>query len=48
MKKIIFLLQFLMLISLFSMGQNIKHISIDFSMDDFNIQRDDAGNTYVL
>ena len=48
MKKIIFLLQFLMLISLFSMGQNIKHISIDFSIDDFNIQRDDAGNTYVL
>lgn len=48
MKKIIFLLQFLMLISLFSMGQNIKHISLDFSIDDFNIQRDDAGNTYVL
>ena len=33
MKKIIFLLPFLMLASLFSMGQNIKHVSLNFSMD---------------
>ena len=48
MKKIIFLLPFLMLASLFSMGQNIKHVSLNFSMDYFKTQRDDAGNTYVL
>lgn len=48
MKKIIFLLPFLMLVSLFSMGQNIKHISLDFNKDNFKIQQDKAGNVYVL
>ena len=48
MKKTLFFLLFLMLASLFSMGQNAKHVSFDFSMDNFKTQRDDAGNTYVL
>lgn len=48
MKKIIFLLPFLMFASLLSMGQNMKHVSLDFSMENFKIQRDKAGNTYVL
>ena len=37
-----------MCISLFSMGQSTKHVSLDFSMDDFILQQDDAGNVFVL
>lgn len=48
MKKTIFLLPFLMLASLSSMGQNVKHVSLDFSMDDFRIEQDNAGNAFVL
>ena len=48
MKKTLFFLLFLMLASLFSMGQNAKHVSFDFSLNNFKTQRDDAGNTYVL
>lgn len=48
MKKILFLLPFLMLASSLSMGQDIKHVSFDFSMDDFKVQKDITGNNYVL
>ena len=48
MKKTIFLLPFLMLASLSSMGQNVKHVSLDFCMDDFRIEQDNAGNAFVL
>lgn len=48
MEKTIFLLPFLMLASLSSMGQNVKHVSLDFSMDDFRIEQDNAGNAFVL
>lgn len=48
MNKISFLLPFLMLVSLISMGQNIKHISFDFNINDFKVQQDHNGNVYVL
>ena len=48
MKKIIFLLTFSMLASLPSMGQNIKHVSLDFSMDSFRLEQDDDGSSFVL
>lgn len=48
MKKTILLLSFLMLSSLLSMGQNVKHVSLDFNMDDFMMQRDNTGSIYVL
>lgn len=48
MEKTIFLLPFLMLASLSSMGQNVKHVSLDFSMDDFRIEQDNAGTVFVL
>ena len=37
-----------MLTSLFSMGQDIKHISFDFNINDFKLKRDNDGNVYVL
>lgn len=48
MKKIIFLLPFLMFVSIVSIGQNIKHISLDFCMDDFKVQSDNTGNVILL
>ena len=48
MKKTILLLTFLMLASLLLVGQNIKHISFEFNINDFKIQRDNDGNVYVL
>lgn len=48
MKKIIFLFPFLMLVSIVSIGQNIKHISLDFCMDDFKVQSDNTGNVILL
>ena len=48
MKKNIFLLTFSMLASLPSMGQNIKHVSLDFSMDSFRLEQDDDGSVFVL
>ena len=47
MKKIAILYTLLMCISLFSMGQSTKHVSLDFNMDDFIVQQDDAGNVFV-
>lgn len=47
MKKII-LSSFLLLISLLSMGQGIKHISLDFNVDKFKVQQDDSGEVYIL
>ncbi len=46
MKNIIF--AFLMLASLSSFGQNIKHISFDFGMDDFEVHQDNDGNVFML
>lgn len=37
-----------MLASLSSVGQDIKHISLDFSADNFIIQRDDDGSVLIL
>ena len=37
-----------MLISLLSMGQGIKHISLDFNIDKFKVQQDDSGEVYIL
>ena len=48
MKKTILLLSFLMLSSLLSMGQNVKHVSLDFNMDDFMMQQDNTGRIFVL
>lgn len=42
------ILLFLLLTPLFSLGQNIKHISLDFSADNFMVQRENVGNDYVL
>ncbi len=48
MKKVAILYSLLMFISLLSMGQSTKHVTLDFNMDDFKIQHDDAGNIMVL
>ena len=48
MKKIIVCLSFLMLASLSSMGQNIKHISFDFDMDSFVLQPDGDGTVLII
>ena len=44
MKKILFILSFLMFPALMSISQNIKHISLTFDINDFRIQQDDDGN----
>jgi len=47
MQKFVFYLLFFLLSSLSSLGQNIKHISFDFNMDDFEVlQHND--NTVIL
>ena len=48
MKKFYILLSFLMLASLFTMGQNIKHVSLNFNTNDFKMQQDGEGNYVIL
>lgn len=48
MKKISILLTFFLLASLSSIGQDIKHISLHFDVDNYRVQYDDEGNIMVL
>ena len=48
MMKKLFVLTFLMSFSLASICQSIKHISLAFNVDDFKIQQDEAGNSFIL
>ena len=47
MKRVSLILSFLMFFTLLSVSQNIKHISLSFNVDDFNILKDKDG-CYVI
>lgn len=47
MKKLV-LATFLVLFSLISIGQKVKHVSLDYNMDNFELRQDDDGNFIIL
>ena len=48
MKKISLLIFLVIFPALLSIGQNIKHVSLSFNINDFKIQQDNDGNSIIL
>lgn len=48
MKKILLLIIFVIFTALLSIGQNIKHVSLSFNINDFKIEQDIDGNSIIL
>ena len=48
MKRISITITLLMLFSILSIGQNIKHISLTFNSGDFELKQDTFGNTIII